>query len=285
MPWVGRPIDPELRAGIEALVRAEFDQEAAAGFPKLRRIPSTGVTALLDYLESLSAAERGVLFDAQARLSALSFFPAPLIASAHEEIRTTEPALLRRAEILKSPPFAYGLRYVDLRMARMMLMDPVGMAHMKQTRAKPDFVPRDDCPRELVPEPDLERVVTAKAPLLRKLLNQALVPLLGVKSTKLPGGEMIYDGSLRGVPLKVGIIFSNMYGQMHYAVTAKVLERNILAQRMTYELLWGTNTGWDCLTEENAPRSTDLLVELLRILAGFVNRIASLPVGSSEVQG
>ena len=71
-----------------------------------------------------------------------------------------------------------------------------------------------------------------------------------------------------------------MYGQMHYGITAKIFDLNILAQRLTYEALWGTNTGWDYLTEENAPRSIDLLCELVTILARFVKWIPLLPSGA-----
>src|SRR5437762_1566857 len=66
--WIGRPIDPDLLSNIAALVREELDQEAAAGFPKLTRIPSTGVIRLLDYLASLPPAEHAPLRDALARL-------------------------------------------------------------------------------------------------------------------------------------------------------------------------------------------------------------------------
>jgi hypothetical protein len=181
---------------------------------------------------------------------------------------------------LRSGQFAYGLRYQDLRMSRMTLNDAESMMHMKQTRSTLDFEPRDDPPSDLVLDPDLRRVQTAKAPLLRKLLGQALTPLVGVKAVKRPGGEIVYDGAVEGTPLQVRFIFSNMYGQMHYGITAKIFDLNILAQRLTYEALWGTNTGWDYLTEENAPQSIELLCELVTILARFVKRIPLLPSGA-----
>jgi hypothetical protein len=277
--WVGRPFDPELLANIAALVRQELDREAAAGFPKLTRIPSRGVIRFLDYYASLPPAEHVPLRDVMARLGAMHFFPAPLIVKAHEEVRTTNPALLRMGAAMKSPPFTYGLRYEGLRMAKTILNDPESVARMKQTRSTLDFQPRDDPPKELVLDPDISRVQTAKAPLLRKLLNQSLTPLLGVKASKQPGGEIVYDGSIGGTPLKVSIIFSNLYAQTLYGATAKIYERNILAQRLTYETLWGTNTGWDYLTEENASRSIELLCELLRLFAGFMEQIASMPAG------
>ena len=280
MHWVGRPVDPELLSGIAQLVREELDQEAAAGLPKLKRIPSTGVIKFIDYFASLAITEQAPLLDALARLGAMHFFPGPLIAAAHEELRTTSSALKQMQAALRSGQFAYGLRYQDLRMSRMTLNDAESMMHMKQTRSTLDFEPRDDPPSDLVLDPDLRRVQTAKAPLLRKLLGQALTPLVGVKAVKRPGGEIVYDGAVEGTPLQVRFIFSNMYGQMHYGVTAKIFELNILAQRLTYEALWGTNTGWDYLTEENAPQSIELLCELVTILARFVKRIPLLPSGA-----
>lgn len=277
MPWIGRPIDPILLSGISTLVRDELESEVAAGLPKLRRIPSSGIIKFLDYFGSLSIADRTALLDVLAHLGALHFFPGPLIVEAYEQIRAASPALEKMRSTLTAAPFAYGLRYQDLRMSRMSLNDAESMMHMKQTRSALNFVPRDDPPSELVPNPDLRQVQPAKAPLLRRLLNQSVSPLLGVKPTKRPGGEIVYDGSIEGTPLQVRIIFSNMYGQMHYGVTAKLVERNILAQRLTYEVFWGANPGWDYITEENAAPSIELLGDLIHILARMMKQIASLP--------
>ncbi len=276
---------PDIRANdgrvlaIAALIREELAREVATAFATLTRIPSSGVIKLLDYLATLSDADRAALIEAQARVGALFFFPAPLITKAHEDLRTTDPALLRLKEGLGAPAFSYGLRYLDLRMHRMMRNDPESMARMAETRSKLDFNPRDDLPELLVGTTPIRDIQTAKAPLLRKLLNPMLRHRLGAKPTKRPGGELVYEGAIGDVPLRVSIIFSNMYGQMHYAVTWSMRERQMLAQRITYEALFGTNTGWDYLTEENAARSIGLLDQLLVFLAGLLGRIAALPGG------
>jgi hypothetical protein len=274
---------PDIRANdgrvlaVAALVGEELAREAAAGYPTLTRIPSSGVVKLLDYLATLSEAERASLIEAQALVGALCFFPAPLIAKAFEELRTTEPALLRLKAGLGAPAFSYGLRYLDLRMHRMMTNDPESLAQMAATRSRLDFTPRDDLPEALVGITPIGEIQTAKAPLLRKLLNPMLRHRLGARPTRRPGGELVYEGAIGDVPLRVSIIFSNMYGQMHYAVTWSMRDRQMLAQRMTYEALFGTNTGWDYLTEENAARSIDLLDRLLVRLAGLMEQIAALP--------
>jgi len=275
---------PEIRAdnahvlAIAALIRAEHHEEAVQGFPTLRLIPSTGIIKLLDYFDTLSDDERAAQIECQARLAALTFFPAPLIAAAHEKLRTMEPAVLRRAETMSAPIFAYGLRYQGLRMHRAIMNDPESMGELARTRATLDFAPRDDVPAELVGSTPIRDIVTARAPLLRKLLNQMLRAHLAARPNKRPGGELVYEGALDAVPLRVSIIFSNLYAQMVYGVTWSMPERNLLAQRLTYETLWGTNTGWDHLTEENAARSIDLLDQLLVRLAGILERIATLPM-------
>jgi hypothetical protein len=262
---------------IAALIRTELAQEVDAGFPVLGRIPSTGTVKFLDNFATLSPPDRIALLDSLALAGALHFFPAPLIANAHEQLRTADPAVIRFYDVMQSGDFAYGLRYCDLRMARAMMNDPESRAQMARTRSTLDFQPRDDLPELLVGSTPLLDIQTAKAPLLRKLLNPMLAKRLGAKPQKRPGGEMIYEGMIGDIPLRVSIIFSNRYGQMHYAVTWSVPERTLLAQRLSYETLWGTHTGWDYLTEENAARSIDLLDELLLRLVQLFKRVAALP--------
>ena len=68
---------------IISLVRDYMHVEADAGYPLLRQIPSTRATVCLDYLESISAAEREELLDARARVTALGFTLTP---AARQEI-------------------------------------------------------------------------------------------------------------------------------------------------------------------------------------------------------
>jgi hypothetical protein len=268
--------DPRL-AGIAGLIQADLAEEADAGFPTLSRIPNTLVVEALDYFATLGPSERNSLLDSRARLGALHFFPAPLIAKAHETLRTTDPALLRFQDTMKSQPFSYGLRYLDLRMAKAMLRDPESRAMMAQTRAALDFEPRDDLPEALVGSTPLLEIETIRAPELRKLLNAMLAKQVGAKPQKRIGGELVYEGRIGDVPLRVSIIFSNLYAQMTYGVTWSVRERGLLAQRLGYEAFWGASTGWNYLTAENAARSIELLGELLLRLARLFERILSLP--------
>jgi hypothetical protein len=166
--------DPRVLA-IAELVRAELAQEVEAGFPVLSRIPSTGIVQFLDNFATLEPADRMSLLDALARIAALNFFPAPLIARAHEQFRTTDSIIIRFYRGMQSGDFAYGLRYLDVRMARAAVRDPETMAHMARTRAALDFQPRDDLPELLVGSTPLRDIQTVRAPQLRKLLNPMLL--------------------------------------------------------------------------------------------------------------
>jgi hypothetical protein len=263
--------------GVAALIRAELTRETDAGFPTLCRIPNTRVTRLLDHVAALAPADRDALFDSLARIGALHFFPAPLISKAHEQLRTTDPPLVRFHDAMGARPFSYGLRYVDLRMARAMLRDPESRAMMAQTRAALDFTPRDDLPEMLVGSTPLLDIETIRAPELRKLLNAMLAKRLGAKPQKRIGGELVYEGSIGDIPLRLSIIFSNLYAQMTYGVGWSVRERGLLVQRLTYETFWGAAGGWDYLTAANAARSIDLLDGLLLRLAQLFERVLALP--------
>ncbi|HVO99760.1 MAG TPA: hypothetical protein VMT15_16925 [Bryobacteraceae bacterium] len=269
------PIDEGYVSNIEKLLRADLAAEAEAGFPTLSRIPSSGIIKLLDCFAMVPADEREARLDMLARMGALYFFPVPQIAAEYEARSKEESSGFRDA--MNSLPFSYGLRYLGLRMSRVALNDPQSVAQMTKTRAGLDFQPRDDPPRGLVPEGDLRTVQTAKAPLLRKLLNPVLTARLSVKGVKKLGGEVAYDGCIDRIPMKVTISFSNLYAQMYYTVSSVIPERGISARRYNYETLWGMDTGWDYLTEENAERSIQLLDSLLVRLAKLLERIVALP--------
>jgi len=262
---------------IAGLIREALAEETGAGFPTLSRIPSTRVTRFLDHFSTLAPGDSVALLDSLAHIGALYLFPAPLIAKPHERLRTTDPVLLGFHDAMGARPFSYGLRYVDLRMARAMLRDPESRAMIAQTRAALDFTPRDDLPEVLVGATPLLEIETIRAPELRKLLNKMLAKRLAAKPQKRIGGELVYEGGTGDIPLRVSIIFSNLYAQMTYGVGWSARERGLLVQRLTYETFWGAAGGWDYLTAENGARSIDLLGELLLRLARLFERVLALP--------
>ncbi|HET7214755.1 MAG TPA: hypothetical protein VFL79_14270 [Terriglobia bacterium] len=179
----------DLLSRVITLIRNDLVSEAEGGFPAVTRTPSTEAIKFLDYFVGLDAAGRAALLDAMAQLGAVQFFPPPVISSDALGLTSNNPALLTYRSALQSGHFAYGLRYVEPRMAKLMLTDPDGIAHREEIRSGLDFQPRDDPPKELVSHLDLHNVKPAKAPLLRKLMEAAFARLFSPKKSKLPGGE------------------------------------------------------------------------------------------------
>ena len=119
-------------------------------------------------------------------------------------------------------------------------------------------------PRHFQPLPDLLPALTdlkaAKAPLLRRLCDQALSGSFGLKRQKMAGGSK-YCGSIHGCEVTVRIDFGSMLGQLCYSVTVTQAGERLLIPQISYEMLWDVTRGWDYLTEENAARSVELLAE------------------------
>ena len=190
-------------------------------------------------------------------------------------MNASNAAIVRYRTALQSGSFAYGLRYVDLRMARAVLNDPESMTRMAQTRSTLDFQPRDDPPKALTPESDIRKIQPAKAPLLRKLMEKAFAQLFSRQKSKLPGGETRYAGSIGSTELTVSTIFSSRFAQLHWFVKMAMANPNLRAFHV--EDFWGSR-AWDYLTEENASRSIDLLCERIVYLVNLKERIDALSV-------
>jgi hypothetical protein len=251
--------------------------EADAGYPLLRRIPSTHATACFDYLESISPAERGEFFEAHARLTALGFVLTPAARQEILPMLDSNPALLKYRNARQQGPLAMGLRYQSIRMAKAMLNDAQSVAMMRQTRSTLGYVPRDDAPVPLVNDPNITQLHPAKAPQLKKLVKPLLQGLLGTKEEKLPGGTMKYDGALDGTLVKVRIDYAARDVQMIYSVSIPDTERKVVVIGTTYKNFFGMGEcGWDYTTEENADASIGLLPDLLRRLVVLRNEVARL---------
>jgi hypothetical protein len=265
----------DLFSNIATLVRSDFAAQAAAGFPRLARTPCTSIVKFLDYFEAQSPADRDALLEVLARLGAMKFLPPPLISREYQELRTSHPAYVRFWAAMQSERFARGYRYEGVKMTRMMARDPETVAAVAKIRATLDWQPRDDPPAALVPDPNLAHLNPAKAPLLRKLVKQALVRLFAAETKKLPGGETGFTGTIEGTKLTVWVDFGSMSAQLRYGVSIPDEQRRIFVPRLSYEDLWITNLGWDYLTEENATASIELLGKQIIYLAGLANRIVS----------
>ena len=248
---------------VSALLKAHLDGEAQAGFPRLTRVPSTGAIQFLDCFASLAAPDRDSLLAVLAEIDALNLLLSPAVRQRVETLVTTNPAFVSYRQAMRSPQFTMGLRYLGLRMMKSMLADRMSREMMAQTRATLDFIPRDDLPAALVPDPDPAHLKPAKAPLLRKLINEAFMELFATGKQKRPGGETEYTGALQGTNIKVIIDFSARGLQLRYGVKIPDETKTIFVWGLTYEDLWAAGPGWDYLTEENAEPSIRLLCELI----------------------
>src|SRR5438876_8660558 len=84
----------DLLSSIAALLRADFALEADAGFPTVKRIPSTEAVKFLDYFAALEPDGRGPLLDAMARLGAMQFIPSPLVYQEALDLNARNAAIL-----------------------------------------------------------------------------------------------------------------------------------------------------------------------------------------------
>ncbi|MBV9634071.1 MAG: hypothetical protein JOZ40_05525 [Methylobacteriaceae bacterium] len=257
-----------------ALLLDHLHQEAGAGFPRVRRIPDSGVIRFLDYIDSL--ADSGPLLESMARLHAMGLLFSPGSHDTMLRLMDEDPVCVGYRDAMRSPHFSMGLRYAGLRMMKAMLSDPQSAAMMKQTRATLDFTPRDDMPPELVSDPDPAHLKPAKAPQLRKLIDVALKDLFTPFKEKGRGGETLYTGALEGATVKVMINFASRDVQLVHLVSIPDEARSVMVVGRTYEQLWGAGTGWDYLTEENAEASIRLLAENIRELVRLRNRLKAL---------
>jgi hypothetical protein len=261
---------------VTAFLRRHLAAEVEAGFPRVTRIPSAGAIRFLDYFATLTAADQDALLDANARASALIYFPPPLIADQLQAMLDTNPALAAHGKAMQSALFSMGLRYSGLSMRKAMQTDPMSIKMMAQTRSTLDFVPRDDLPPALVPDPDPMHLKPAKAPQLRKLINAAFPKLFATGKQKLIGGETEYTGVLQGTSIKVVISFHGMALQFLYGVTIPDETRRTFVWRTTYENLWAAGQGWDYVTEENAEASIGLLCENIELVVSLRNSVMGL---------
>ena len=261
---------------VGSLVRDYMHAEADAGYPLLRRIPSTRATVCFDYLESIAPNEREELLDARARVAALGFVLTPAAQQEILDLVNSHPALVRYRDARMRGPLAMGLRYQSIRMAKAMLNDAQSVAMMRQTRSTLGFVPRDDAPVPLVNDADVTRLHPATAPQLKKLVKPLLQVLLGAREEKDPGGTMKYDGALDGTLVKVRVDYAARDNQMIYAVSVPDPARRVSVIGTSYEHWFGMGGGWDYITEENADASVGLLPELLRRLVVLRNDVARL---------
>jgi hypothetical protein len=264
------------RRNVVALLRAELAEEAASGFPRLRRIPQTDIIWFLDYFAGLPAAEPETLLDALADSAALAFGPPSRPVLNARGTVDPPPGLTQMIEVRQRPGAKGGTRYMDMKMmcADPSMRDPAAYhpswrVHLTELH----FQPRPDL------LPSLDHLKAAKAALVRKLVNAAFPKSLGWQKEKLPGGVVKCIGRCGKYEASVTVDFGGMLSQLGYTVTLRNPEdRSLVFIQLSYEALWGTSGRWDYLTEENAPRCIDFFAEQIAYLADLGERVTSRTV-------
>jgi hypothetical protein len=216
------------------ITRELVEAEAAAGFPRLDRVPSSTVRHFLDYYRELPAAEAATLREALAARGALALQPARGAALAADLAAAYE----RWTQAKIRAGFEEGARYQPLRLAK-------NMGVVDDTNA-------------------------ATAAQLRKLIKPVFRDRLGLAGRNERGGNWTYERE--DASLKVRVDFGGRTDQLRYAVTAIDAASGRRVAMASYEGLLGLFGGWDWIPEAEAANAVDLLVELVEIVESVPQR-------------
>ncbi len=263
----------DLQSNVLALLQTAHQEEAAAGFPRLRRIPQTQIIWLLDYLSTLDAAQQAALLDALARFGARMFSPRDDSGREYKELFDL-PAYAKYEQARQGPAARCGTRYIPVKSMDSYMCDPNNFLEIRSELTPLNFQPR----RDLVPDPD--GLKAAKAPQLRKLVDESFRRLLApdkkkVEKEKQGGGACVYPGVVGNSRVRVSVDFGSRMGQVCYHVGV-VNSTGKLQFPCIYEYLWGDAGGWDYLTEENAPRCIDFLAEQMVYLVRLIEQVNAM---------
>jgi hypothetical protein len=262
----------DLQSRVVDLLRGELAAEATSGFPRLQRIPYTDIIWFLDYFAAIPGGEREDLLDGLAGWGAMAFFPMQYTAQDVQQLEKQHPAWARFRGGRNQPGYKGGYRYTDVKFLSMVPKIPElgGIEGWLKNFSGLALQPRQDL------LPALDCLEPIKAAALRKLLSDGAFVKLFPEKKNLGGGNWHYTGSMEGSKITVWIDFNSRLAQLVYGVSVMNVEHTIKVFRLSYERLWDANLGWDYLTEENAARSIDLLMELIIYLADLAGRVNRL---------
>ena len=106
--------------------------------------------------------------------------------------------------------------------------------------------------------------------------GEAFTALFSTEKRKVAGGETGYSGSIGNTKLTVWVDFGSRAAQLRYGMSIANSAGRIGISRLSYEDVWIITLGWDYLTEENVPRSVDLLCKQVVYLVRLVDRATAL---------
>jgi hypothetical protein len=247
-------------AALHRFLRAEFETEAGAGFPRVSRVPDMRVKHFLDYYASLGSSARGALADAVTLRGALG-----LTETAADEYWAD---LKRRPAwndwqheavtgVARDPHF-----YAPVTRLRMC----VAQAHAERSLGRPQSLPP-----EMVEYAGSIR--SPKAPELRKRTRAALTALYGAGLTSVTNKSGSYDGTLNGRRVQVGLTFGSQYMQLGYTVAVEAAQPSVML-RGCLESSLGMGAGhWDFIVDDNVDDAMALLGECVEYVVELPRRL------------
>lgn len=246
-------------------LRDEINREWASRFDLLRRSPSTEALKFLDYFHALNTNEQDALVDGLAQRALFQFFNLSPFWGPHN----TNAAYRRFCDkkILMSDWTYYGIRTLK------------GIvAEAKRSGY--------ECPPKI--EHQAETTQSAKAPMIRKVVERIFSEAFNAKATNEGGGNWCYDGRCRNANITINIDYGSRFGtQIRYGVWIQVPERELRVplvplgmfrphpEQVNYGSLMGLATAnwWDNMYETNLEESIAVLAEDIVYCVELVKRL------------
>ncbi len=260
----------ELISKVTTLLRADLASEAAAGFPRLRRIPQTAVIQFIDYFQSLGFPEQQLLLDGVAEYGVAGGF------HNNEQEMKLHPGFGPYLQAIQNPsPFFTGWRYLDITLTSKWRSKPPAFLFKGQESGL-SMEPRMD----LLPE--VSKFKLPQESLILKLVDVYIGKLLKTRGLQSEGFHT-YTGFLDSRNITFTAHFNpggrTQTFRWRVRVTGFQYPPGIFQWDMPYERLWCQPCPWNYLTEENAERSIQLLPELVVYLSQLAERIDRLVKG------
>jgi hypothetical protein len=257
---------------VAAFLKAEFESEEKARFPRLSRVPDTRVRRFLHYYRSLMPSDTELLKSIIAKRACHFFAPAehPFQPADAEFLAMEQMAA---AFNLKGGDWQF-IPLKELKLA-------AGMTRSQHPAMKTQMQGFE------VPENILDWIdglTTCKAADLRKLVKQAFKARFGFAAEHLGGGNWVYCRPREENSFQVAIDYGGTMGQqLRYSVYHKKRSQGESPSQLCFESLLGAGLGdWDFITEATADQDIALLADLVEHVVDIPRRLAAAERPPSE---
>jgi hypothetical protein len=246
-------VDPAIERRLGDFVRDSIEREAASGWARLRRVPSTYTWTIIDYLLALEPVRRAALFAECVSGAAYFFEPdRPPTHAPHPELR----------EMYDTLPRIFDWRYLSARHVHGIALN----ARAGRAQAWSDI------PDEVIRRAGAIRPTTAGE--IRKVVKRAFAERFDARCENFGAGTWKYFGRHGGRDFMVAIDYGGRIDQLRYEVEYDHAGTGLHPRRLCYEGLLEVGLGdWDYLTADNLEDSIALLCELVRELVEIPERV------------